>query len=84
MDAAYCAWQHQQKRIDELEASIKFWQENSVDLEYKCLDKNLANDTLQAKLNVAVNALEFYTKFSDRRITETATEALAEINKIGE
>jgi hypothetical protein len=45
------AWQHQQKRIDELEANVKFWQENSVDLEYKCLDKNLANESLQAKLD---------------------------------
>lgn len=35
-------------RVEELELTVKKWQENSVDLEYKCLDKNLLNAELIA------------------------------------
>ena len=59
-ETAQAAWQARGEldavRIKELEAEVKKWQTNSVDLEYKCLDKNLLNDELTAKLDKARGA----------------------------
>ena len=46
------------ERVAELELTVKKWQENSVDLEYKCLDKNLQIDELQASNNKLREELE--------------------------
>lgn len=57
----YEAWQASraecEKEIAELQESVKKWQENSVDLEYKCLDKNLRNAELQSQVNMLREAL---------------------------
>jgi hypothetical protein len=70
--------QHQQKRIDEVSA------ENRL---FVILTKSLKDDieSLQAKLNVAVEALEYYSQnLKLKHMPDTAKYALAEINKIGE
>lgn len=46
------------ERVAELELTVKKWQENSVDLEYKCLDKNLQIAELQADNERLREALE--------------------------
>ena len=53
------------KRIDalegevaELKSTVKKWQENSVDLEYRCLDKNILIAELQASNKVLREQLE--------------------------
>ena len=85
---AYIAWHHQQNRIDELEEKLQWqlginkgWMESQDSLGGQI-------KSLQAKLNVAVNALEFYKNLDWKENTEAwqlpATEALAEIKKIGE
>jgi len=64
--------QHQQKRIDEL-------QEDLLDLRqqvnYRCADVQ----SLQAQLNIAVDALEFYRKST---VYSVAINALNTINKM--
>jgi uncharacterized protein YPO0396 len=115
-DPVYLAWQHQQKRIDELEANLKECRE----FDFPIVAKFIAEiELLQAKLNVAVNALENYANgyttpfcaeealieiekcmnhakkaINDKALPQAngaidlglmhITEALAEINKIGE
>jgi hypothetical protein len=78
MDAAYCAWQHQQNRIVELEAKHK----GMVEVYDRC---RIEIESLQAKLNVAVEALEKVRDcYSGDLTNKYSIEALAEINKIGE
>jgi hypothetical protein len=75
-EAMEMAWQASaelsEKRIAELEL-------NNTNL--KGLNRELCNDLASDndKLAIAIEALEFYTKFSDRRITETADIALTKI-----
>ena len=75
-------WQHQQKKIYELEETVK-WREATIEYTTKQFQ------SLQAKLNVAVNMLKEIGKndkhhFSYKYARVQAIEALAEINKIGE
>ena len=70
-----------------LEAEVKKWQTNSVDLEYKCLDKNLRIDELTAKNKELLG----YIKMMDAQLTRhgvtykldgiSISEALQEIDR---
>lgn len=70
------AWQHQQNRIDELEEMLQMNADESM------REPELI-ESLQAKLTIAVNALEDYAK-TYTTPDEIAIKALSEINKIGE
>lgn len=60
------AWQAAQQQsageIAELKSTVKKWQENSVDLEYSCLDKNILITELQVNNNRLREALELAEK----------------------
>lgn len=47
-----------EREIAELKTTVKKWQENSVDLEYKCLDKNYQIAALTTSNNKLREALE--------------------------
>ena len=74
-DCAYHAWKHQQKRIDELEELLSD-RTGDVKFEYE------RAESLQAKLNVAVEGLKYFQTFSNG--AGTATAILENIEKIGE
>ena len=83
----WVAWQARGEldavRIKELEAEVKKWQTNSVDLEYKCLDKDLLIDELTAKLDKAKEALKWIDKVNamDSEYVRVARQALVELDK---
>ena len=66
-----------QDRIESLQAKL-----NEKDNFIKLMDVFGGYEKLQAKLNVAVNSLEYYADHNTG--INVATEALAEINRIGE
>ena len=47
-----------ESEVAELKSTVKKWQENSVDLEYRCLDKNILIAELQASNKVLREQLE--------------------------
>lgn len=84
---AEAAWQHQQKRIDMLENNlegVEFVYKKALD-HVETLEKDI--ESLQAKLTIAVNAMENLVKVKGRHNTEIAYKrieyALAEIKLIG-
>lgn len=103
-ETAWAAWQHQQNRIDELEASLERKDQalnaveniaeslqtklNEIETGYLRTQESTARISesyldCQAKLTIAVNALEYYADNCTPEGT-VAWKALAEINKIGE
>jgi hypothetical protein len=80
------AWQYQQKRIDGLECSLQTWIDFSKKWESLCKEKDVEIESLQAKLNVAVNALEktLANTYALSPKSDFIKESLAEINRIGE
>jgi hypothetical protein len=74
-------WQHQQKRINDLEEAIRL-------RDLTVAEESNQFDSLQAKLNVAVSIINvakmdanFHSLFA---LEEKLSKALAEINRIGE
>jgi hypothetical protein len=86
--AALSAWQHQQKRIDELECSVQNWTDFSKKWERLCKEKDGEIESLQAKCvllekqnTVAVEALEADDKLEGITHIEHVGEFFDEYSK---
>jgi hypothetical protein len=79
------AWQHQQKRIDELECSLQNWIDFSKKWESLCKEKDVEIESLQAKLNEKDNFIKLMDVFGGYEKLQSklnvAVEALQEVEK---
>ena len=79
------AKQHYEREIAELKSTVKKWQENSVDLEYSCLDKNILitelqvnNNRLREALELAEKAMAYDVELVKEALSKTPAQCLQE------
>jgi hypothetical protein len=80
-EITFSAWQHQKKRIDELECSLQNWIDFSKKWESLCKEKDVEIESLQAKLNEKDNLVKAMDVFGGyEKLQAKLTIAVSIIN----